>query len=221
MIQGILLGILWAFQTPTATVTEPNLKIWEEITSLEDFIRRSVAENKSQFTISNSNPVHGYYINRVGVVLLIPIRYRPKLEGPVKEKKLPRLGEKRSSALQKREVQKKLREWRQEVSRRELIKDANFEQVVSNLKERVPDILKNLTQLQKSESLILIIEERVPAWYVAGLSLAKDPTRKIVTLNVDNDVIASIHANKTIIPGEIVKRIRRTTTTRRLASVFP
>ncbi len=221
MIQSILLALLWAFQHPVVEADDPNLKIWQEITSLEDFIRQSVSKNNSQFTTSGNHSVHGYYIDRIGVVILIPVRYRPKLEGPVQEKALPEVGGAKPTVISKRDVQNRLREWRQEVSRRELIKDANFEQVVTNLKENVPEILKILTRLQTSESLTLIIEERVPAWYAAGLSLDKDPTRKIVTLNVDNDVIASIHANQTVIPGEIIKRVRRTTTERRLASVFP
>ena len=193
--------------------------VWEEIAAMELFIQQSLTRENNQVGILRSDPVRGYYAERTGVVLVIPIRHRGGVDmaRQTEEKKLPAASE--TTALNRREIQKKVRDWKEKLQKSELIKDANFEKVVTQLRDMIPQIFSALSQLPTDEKLTLIIEERAPAWYYAGFSLIKEPTRKIVTLTVENG--EPIHANETVRDGDWSKRIKRTTVNRKLYSLVP
>ncbi len=212
-----LLTLLLAFQNPQAA--KPPA-IWEEIALLEGAIRKTVTENQTQFAISNNDPVNGYYIKRVGVMLMIPVRYRPAAS-PAKVKvetgKLD-LGNAQTLEIDRKQVEERIKAWQDQMKRNELLKEANFEQVVANMKNMVPEIVGALKSLPEDESVIMVVEERAPAWYFTEYSLRKNVMRKVVTLTVDKDLISTIHSDKTVMKADWLQRIKRTTATRKMVT---
>lgn len=224
MISAIILSLL-SFQ-PTAASQDTPLTIWEQIAQLESHLTDLVAETDSRFTVFHSDPVRGYYIDRSGVVIMIPIRYQhiykghlipPESENPVA---LPSL-DKSPKTLSSIAIRKKLNEWRSEVQKLEAQKNADFERLVNEIKIHVPNLVEALTGMTSGENLILIIEERVPPWYFAGLSTKNEPTRKVVTLTIDKDLISQMHAHQTDVPNDLLSHIKRTTVDRKLANIVP
>lgn len=216
MITLNLLTLLVAFQGNGGP--QPPT-IWEEIALLEGTIRKTVKENQTQFAISNNDPVTGYYIKRVGVVLMIPVRYRPAVKVPkaqVEGQQLKAPGA--TMNMDRKQLESRIRAWQDQIKRTDLIKDANFEQVVTNMKKMVPEIIGALKNLPQDESVIMVVEERVPAWYFTEYSLRKDAIRKVVTLTVDKDLISTIHADKTVMKADWLQRIKRTTATRKMVT---
>ena len=218
-----LAAMLFSFQSPLpGPAPQEPPPVWEEIAKLEDTIKQTVRENRTFFSISSNDPVQGYYIDRVGVMLMIPVRYRPAgdtLVSPsdVRAKAFnePRKDEAKPK-VSRIEIQKKLEAFQEKLKESQLLKEANFEKVVDNLKNLVPELIGKLSSLPSDERLVMIIEERVPSWYYAGFSLKKNATRKVVTLTVDKDLISKIHANKTELPSDWTQRIKRSTTNRKL-----
>ena len=217
---NLLLLMLMGFQGPTVANTENT--IWREIALLENTIKQAVTEDNSNFAISSNDPVQGYYINRVGVFLVVPVRYRTSGDVPEQTSgdsnqtlELPKSSA--NSRMSRKEIEKRVRAWKQELARSEMIKDSNFEKVVSNMKSLIPEVVATLRSLPQEESVMIVVEERIPAWYYAGFSLRKAATRKVVTLTVDKDLISHIDAQETVLAGDWLKRIKRTTTNRQLA----
>lgn len=199
---------------------DSKLLIWQEIATVEQTLRTQVNQENQLFVVSSSDPVRGFFVERVGVVLLIPIRYRQPLLAKKSESPqiVPASAEKVPVTMQRLELKKRLEQWRSELDRREVLKDSAFNRLVTNLKSSVPGILKTLSHLAPGANLTLIIEEREPAWYHAGLSLAQNPTRKVVTLTVEPEAIEKITANETVFSRDWLYSIKQTTTRRSLAS---
>ena len=211
-----LLLMLLAWQQPAAMKPAPDATdamVWKEIGSLESFIQETVSKDSSYFTISTQSPVRGFYVERRGVILMVPVRYRPRIKtrtAPLSDKKLPELSTK--------DVQKRLKEWQDALRVQRTNREANFEKVVTNLTNAIPNIVKILASLPGQEPLTIIIEERVPTWYYPGFSLNKNPSTKVVALTIDNkDAIAQVHANKTELRADWNKKVKRKNTDRRLA----
>ena len=218
MTINILISFLAAYQF--SSNSEPG--IWEQITSLESFIKTSVGQNETDFVISQNDPVRGYYIEGRGVFLLIPVRYRAKAEPPQPSKKETQLLKDQPPAkLDKFDIQKRLSDWKEMLRKKELIKEANFERVVTNMKQAIPEILKILEQLPDNEALTVIVEERIPAWYYPGFSLNKNPTTKVVTLSVDKGEVSLIKANRTVLKTNWQRHVVRKNANRKLASYVP
>ena len=190
--------------------------VWEEIARLEAGLRQSVQESRTGFTVSNNDPVNGYYIDHVGVVMLIPLRYSASNSTLVRHQEVrERLSDESSKpSLDRAEVQKRYQAWVNELERNASLKDANFEQVVSRLRAMIPSLIGGLEHLPQDETLVLVIEERAPAWFYAGFR--KDATRKVVTLTVDKDLMSIIHAKETVMEEEWLRQVKRTTTTRKV-----
>ena len=192
---------------------DPKLEIWEEIAVGEELIRTSIARSDNQFSVFSNDPVRGYYIQRVGVVLFVPLRYRTNDRERFSERT-----QKTAFSLDKADTEKRMQAWKEKLQKDELTKEANFEKVVTHLKSLVPQLIATLKNLPAEASLTLIVEERLPAWY-SSLSLKKNPTRKVVTLSLDKELITRIHANETIMEREWLDSIKRTTTNRRLVTM--
>ena len=212
-----LIGCLLAFQAPERLVAPPP--IWEEIARMEASIKKTVSEDDSRFDIAANEPVQGYYIERVGVLILVPVRYKPGVNAIQQDEKEDQLNLGGNAAivkLSRGELESRVSQWQDALNRSELIKESNFSQVVTNLKNMIPELIGFLKHLPQDESMVLVVEERVPAWFHPGFSLKHNATRKVVTLTVDKDLISQIHANKTVMPEQWLKRIKSTTTNRRL-----
>ncbi len=191
--------------------------VWEEIAQLESALQRSVLDSGSGFAVSRNDPVNGYYIDHVGVVMLIPLRYSASSSTSRQQEARNRLNDRDTKPMLDRvEVQKRYQSWVNELNRSASLKDANFEKVVNALRDMIPAIIGGLAHLPQEESLVLVIEERAPAWFYAGFR--KEATRKIVTLTVDKDLISIIHAKKTVMEEDWLRRVKRTTTTRKVIS---
>jgi hypothetical protein len=216
--------ILILAQSPAGepTVLDGPDPIWEQIAVVEASVKQTVRSEQSQYTINANDPVIGYYIERVGVVLTIPLRYSPsvaqrtrKPESAETEKNLGNQAE--PVQINRRALQKRIIQWQDQMRRQEMLKEANFEKVVTNLRGQIPAIITILSRLPREESLVMVIEERVPAWYYAGFTLNKEATRTVVTLTVDKDLLSRVHASATVMDQEWLDRVKRTTVNRRLA----
>jgi len=211
-----LLAWTFCFQTEQAPPPKPDL--WSEIARVEAQIKKLTLSRPGHYRVLNTDPVRGYGLERVGVLFLVPIRYMPR--APRTES-----GEATSvfdllagkPDLNKRSVERKVQAWQESLKRIALERDADFEGVVAALKKAAPDILANLTQLPAGEKLMLIVEEREPAWYFPGLRLKDGETRKVATLTIDQALIAKWRANKDQ-TGDLVQQVKRTTSTRGLGS---
>lgn len=219
-----LLTLLLCFQSPGQPASQPGNgaaqqppTIWEEIALLESAIRKTVKENQTQFSIANNDPVNGYYIPRVGVMLMIPVRYRPTMRPPRKNVEHKQLNTPNGAVLiDRKQVNERLKTLQEQRKKNELLKEANFEQVVTNMKNMVPEVIGALKSLPQNESVILVVEERAPAWYFTEYS--RGGIRKVVTLTVDKDLISTIHADQTVMKPEWLQRIKRTTATRKMVT---
>ena len=216
-----LILLMLAFQNPT--LEDPQNLIWGEISQLETTIKQAVTEDNSNFAISANDPVQGYYISRVGVFLVVPVRYRTSGDMPEQpasdSKAVPNLPQNPANMrISRKDIERRVRAWKQELARSEMVKDANFEKVVSNMKSLIPEVVATLRNLPDEESVMIVIEERIPAWYYAGFSLKKVATRKVVTLTVDKDLISHIDAQETVLAADWLKHVKRTTTNRELAT---
>ncbi|MDJ0838608.1 MAG: hypothetical protein QNK37_18975 [Acidobacteriota bacterium] len=212
-----LVFLILAWQAPTVSpgANNPEAAVWQEIISLETFIEDTVARDNSYFTISSQSPARGFYVERRGVILMVPVRYRPKIRTQTAvitdQATAPQ-------ELSKLEIQKRLKAWQDELRRQRTNREANFEKVVANLTKAIPDIVKILQNLPGDEPLTIIIEERIPVWAYPGFSLNKNPSTKVVTLTIDNkDAISRVQANKTELRADWNKKVKRTNTDRRLA----
>lgn len=213
MMTSLLLALLCWYQAPPVVKndTKPGLDVWEEIAGLESLVRESVNGKSLQFTIFSSDPVRGYYVERMGVYLIVPVRYRYmrtkiKSEGaaiapPSQEEK---------AGLDDQSLDRRVRQWREALQKEQLNKDADFETVISTMKELLPQIAGRLEHLPKDENLTLIIEEREPAWSHVGFRLEKDATRKLVTLRVAKRAVSDIHSRETTFPHDWMEQVKRT-----------
>jgi len=220
MIGLFVAGLLWA-QTPVHSADV----IWREIASLEAFINDTVKENDSNFMTTNSDPVRGYYIERQGVFLLVPVRYVPNMgvaaqPGKAEQKEVEGNLGSASFKVDRIDIQKRYDEWKARMRKNELAKQANFDRAVTNLKNAIPQVLEILASLPKDESLTLVVEERV-AWYYPGFSLERSPTIKVVTLTVDKLMISEVAQDQTILKKDWQKQIQSKTTNRVFYSFVP
>jgi hypothetical protein len=216
MMQLYLWTALLCFQNPATT----DLEIWSEITRLEDYVKQQVPDNETRFGVTYTNPVRGYYIDAKGVFLVVPVRYLANAThiAPAGEPQTS-VGKEQTLPVDATAFQKHLSDWRDRVRRDELTKEANFEKVVANLKQVIPDILDMLGHLPTNESLTIIIEENYPAWFFSRLSVSQNPTRKVVTLVVDRELVAEVKSAKTVLNSDWLSRVKRINANRRLAVI--
>ena len=218
MIALIQFGLLWVFQNPTGGEDQ----IWREIASLEASIHETVKENQSHFVISKSDPIRGYYVERRGVFLLVPIRYllNQGLQQPatLSKESAGNLG--KPANLKRVDIQKRYDEWRAHLRKHELTKEANFNKAVNNLKTAIPRVLEILASLPVDESLTIVVEERV-AWYYPGFSAERSPTIKVVTLTVDKNLVSDVHEGQTTLKKDWLKQVKSKTTNRVYYSFVP
>ena len=69
--------------------------------------------------------------------------------------------------------------------------------MVTLIKDSIPDVFTKLESLSAKERLVIVIEETPPAWLYASYSLKKQPTRKVVTLTIENDAYQLVKSSKT------------------------
>lgn len=190
--------------------------IWEEISQMEYLINQRISKSNNSYAIANGNPARGYYITGQGVFIVVPLRYRGRPQGA------PSRGSDRSQSLSdaqnkpakatlpsKEDLQKRLAQWQTQLEKEEVLKEADFEQIITLVKESIPDIFTQLKTLSDQERLVIIVEEAPPAWLYASYSLKKKPTRKIVTLSVENDAYQLVKSSKTKLEegwGNLIKR---------------
>ncbi len=212
-------------QTPPAPVSQHDGKasqssdLWTDIAVVENQIRRVVLDQTNRFMVTNGDPVRGYYLDRVGVVFLTPVRHVPRLTlEPERREKSIFPVENQKPDLEKRVVERKIKAWKDQLQKAALQREANFEQVVAALQRAIPAILENLSHLPEGERLMLIIEEREPAWHYPGLRLRDKETRKVVTLTVDQTLIAKLKKVQTTPTADWQSGVKRTTAARNLVS---
>ena len=218
MIYPLLLLLFW--QEPS----EPDALIWDEVLSLESVLKKKVQDNKSQFIVPSHSPVRGYYVERIGVIITVPVRFRSQVLTHIdsRDQKKGIGSRKQADQLAMAEVNKRLSEWKKEVLRKRKLKEINFETVVKNIRSSIPQILRTLTHLPPGEAVVVVIEERVPSWYYAGFSMETTPKTKIVTLTIDNrELISGIRSKKTLLPIGWEKKIKRKNSSRSLIARIP
>ena len=213
----LLLGLAFLGE---AEVANP-VNVWVEIAELEAFLNQSINGEENPFGVFHSDPVRGFYVAQTGVFLIVPLRYRP-VPSPLRNDGATLATRvKEPVVLDHAELQKKMRQWREKLKQEELLREADFEKSINQIKDLIPDILTKLPHLLQGERLFLIVEEREPAWYYSTLNLKRDKTRKVVTLTVAQDIIAKIKSQETTLPADWRSRVQRTTTNRRLRSLIP
>lgn len=218
----MMLSLIWAmnfwYQPPPVVPESPpedsSLMIWEEIAGLENLIRDSVNKKSRQFTIFTSDPVRGYYVDRMGVYLLVPVRYQPALATQKVESSalIPHDGE--SVSLAESDLKRRLRRWNESLQKETMNKDAEFELVIGAMKSLLPDIANRLAHLPKNENLTIIIEEREPAWAQVGFRIGNHKTRKLVTLRVEKQALTDVYSSETTFSKEWLDKIKRTNASR-------
>jgi len=218
MMTPLLLAfIVWLQAPPLAEAEVENdseLLVWEEIAGLEAMVRESVNDKSLQFTIFSSDPVRGYYVDRIGVYLIVPVRYRyvrSQIRSEGASISPPNQG---NLGLDEQGLDRRVRQWREALQKEAINKEADFEAVILTMKELLPQIADRLNHLPEDENLTLIIEEREPAWSHVGFRLDKKATRKLVTLRVAKQAVSEIHSRETTFPHEWMEQVKRTNSKR-------
>ena len=206
---------------PPFDAKDRELTIWEEIAGVEVLVKKRINEQGTRFGVFTSDPVRGYYLDQNGVLMLIPVRYRSQAPQPVGDNATAIEGQAQTISLNRNEVNRRMRAWREKLQREDLLREADFEKIVTQLRDSIPEFIGRLTQLSSEEKLILVIEEREPAWYFAGLSVRHDSSRKLVTLSVNKSDVANVSSKETEFPGDWINKVKRINNQRDPGSILP
>lgn len=191
-------------------------EIWKQISQAELELHEGIKKADSPYSVSSTNPARGYYLPGKGVFFVVPLRYRAlsawKAEEPSEQKI------KETIPLGKVDYQSRLAAWQERQKAYEVLQDANFQKIVTAVKQRIPAIAALLKELQPNEDLVIAVEEAPPAYYYADFSLKKNPTRKVVTLTVSGAAFQLVRTDKTERRDAVLmNQIQSVTTQRRIA----
>jgi len=186
--------LLVGFQAPS----EIEGDVWQEINQLEGVIQKTVNAVQTHGMVLPSDPVRGYYFQGQGIIFFVPIRYRTRevrtvdLEFPNSSSMM-----KSKDRRQRGEISwnQQVRDWKNQVKKREAIKDAAFSEVLQALSHGLPDLVARLPHLADEESLILVVEEREPAWVFGSFGPSTQFKRKITTLKIEGHHLAALRQN--------------------------
>jgi len=184
-----LVCLLFGFQAGSET----NVGIWQEISELEALVQRKVNSVETQGMVMPNDPVRGYYFRGQGIIFFIPIRYRTQAVRTV-DLEFPNS----ASMMKTRETKKlevtswnqQMRDWKNQLKKREAIKDASFGEILQVLSKTLPELVAALPPLKEGESLTLVLEEREPAWVFGSFGSNSQFKRKITTLKVEGRHLA-------------------------------
>lgn len=210
--------ILIGYQNQAVAENQPNndsgLVIWEEIAGLENLLRDTVNQSSQKFRVFTSDPVRGYYVDRMGVYLFVPVRYRSSQVGVPAEGAPIAPPSQEPSSLSDNDLARRVRQWREVLQKEAVNKDADFESVVTALKDQLPQIAEKLSHLPDEENLTLIIEEREPAWSMVGFRLGKEASRKLVTLRVLKKELSKVFSRQTTFSADWMSHVKRSNSKR-------
>ncbi len=210
------------FWLPPAAEVPNTLTIWEQIAGAEVFIKGEVNKQDNAFAVFSSDPVRGYYIEEQGVLLFVPVRYKSQARSTTSgEQNLTVATRVQPITVNREELTRQKRLWREKLRQEDLLKEAAFEELVTFLRNSIPKIGGHLSALPNSERLTLIIEEREPAWYFAGLQYRRQGSRKLVTLSVTKSDLDEISQHETEFPGAWIEKIQRTNNHRDMRTILP
>jgi len=196
----------------------PPSAIWDQIAKVESFIQKKLNEQNEHVLVFASDPVRGYHVAGQGVMLMVPVRHRA---GDVRaiDVEFPGLtnaSRSANSAIQnRRSLNQQISQWQSQLKKKRALREANFEQVVSQVRAIIPHIVERLSGLRPTEHVIIVIEEREPAWIYASFGSQGKHTRRIVTLDLSPQVLAAVEADA---DWSDESQIRRTTAERSLGA---
>lgn len=214
LVHLLLIGYQSPQSAPNHAEEKSELAIWEEIATLERMVLSRVNAQSDQFNVYQSDPVRGYYVDRMGVYLIIPVRYRYQRNQSQAENGAFALPSQNSEGLNQKDLNQQIRQWREMLQKESVNKDAEFEKVIGGMREMLPEIAKQLKHLSPEENLTVVIEEREPAWSMAGFRLNEDDSRKLVTLRVVKEALAEVYSRETTFSTEWMGKVKRTNSKR-------
>ena len=184
-------------------------ELWDGIAQVEHTLYRAVDGLKSDVMVFSSDPVRGYAIEGKGIFFVVPVRHKVP-DASVLEAEFP--GQTmRKSQTSKEDLNRSVQQWMQALSKKRALEEANLERVVQQVRGTVPQIRTQLGGLPDDLPLILIIEEREPAWVYASFGSLNRPKRHVVTLEVAPDLAEQIMSGSrdwsTRVPREDVERM--------------
>ncbi|MBO1320796.1 hypothetical protein [Acanthopleuribacter pedis] len=219
---SLLFSLITFFWMPPTHQVPSHLTIWEQIAEVEGFIKAEVNKQNRAFGVFSSDPVRGYYLDEQGVMLFVPVRYKKRSKPTtVREQTVPVAARTQSITANREELNRRKRQWRETLQQDELEKEAAFEELVTFIRNNIPKIGQRLPALKDSEQLTVIVEEREPAWYFAGLHYRPQASRKLVTLRVTKSDLDSIKEHETDFPGAWIQKIKRTNNHRDMRRILP
>ena len=197
--------------------------IWRDIARVESFVTAKLNENYQPYGVNHNDPVTGYYIDGLGVVVVVPLRYRHIKEETSGADSGPIFGAGLSeeSGADRVTLTKRMREWRESLKRLELERDADFEKMVTQVNNLIKHVVLKLKSLPAHESLTFVIEERQPAWFSPTLSVSRNSSRKVVTLKIDRESINKGFENHGAMLANWRPDVVRVTTRRQYEKVLP
>lgn len=171
--------------------------IWEEIARMENQLQRGINALGIEATVFNNDPVRGYYVAGQGVFVVVPVRYRLQTtsaldaEFPRKQNAEKRqIGE--NQPADQGQLSEKVRMWKQVISKRDALKEASYDQVLTHVEKALPELLTELNNLPNQETLVVVIEEHEPAYVYATFEPVKENQRRVSILKLGSDQIRAL-----------------------------
>ncbi len=176
---------------------ETESEIWTGIARAEETLNRTVDGIRNEVMVFTSDPVRGYAVEGKGIFFVVPIRYKTP-DVAVVDLEFPGSNTKgRDRALTREELNRAKRQWRQSLSKKRELEKANFERVVERLRSSIPRVLDQLGDISTKMPLILIVEEREPAWVYASFGPHTQPSRHVAILEISPRLAHEIRSGQT------------------------
>lgn len=186
--------LMWMFLNQQMVETDGEL--WNGIARAEVTLHRAVDGIRDEISVFASDPVRGYAIDGKGIIMVVPIRHRAPKVSSVNVEFPGTMVKGRDGLLKRDQLERAVKQWRQSLSKKRAAEQANFEKAVDQVRTVVPVVLDQLGGLPDQMPLIIIVEEREPAWAYASFGPHNSPKRRIATLEVSPQLAAQIEAGR-------------------------
>lgn len=188
-------------------VAPQDSPIWQQLRGVESHLTESVNQDYESFAVFRSDPVRGYYIQGVGAVVLVPVRYRVTSENIRSESMSAFASGTDRPVLDRHSLEKRMNEIQESMRKQRLVKEADFQKVVGKIESQVGAMVVALKALPDNESLTIIVEEREPAWSRAGLSLTSNDKRMVLTMTAGPTIIRELRQGREEVLADMSRRL--------------
>ncbi|PIE02274.1 MAG: hypothetical protein CSA81_07855 [Acidobacteria bacterium] len=171
---------------PEAKLEKPTARLspWEAVLAMEELLFKELNSKVEGIRIQSCDPVRGYMIGDSQMVLIVPVHHsndRNSFTGIRREKK-----QKMTPVVVEnlRDHQRKARAFNEELNRKRVIREANFEAFIREIKAFCTQLKPKLKDLNPKIHLQIIVEERDRLWISSIHTGESQFKRRVITLSI-------------------------------------